>query len=116
MFVLASLLAAPFACGGRAETPGPGMCQAVAWGGWDGTPECQGIASVVIVPEYRGCNVDADCALVGTTRCSTHAANHQGVTSLAQQPLPCAHPLAGFCQPVSHLPRCLSGCCVPVRL
>lgn len=111
-----ALMGLPFACGGRPQSPGLGMCEAVAWGGWDGTPECSGIASIVIAPEFRGCFTDADCALVGTTNCSSHAANQRGAASLAQSPAPCSLPLLGYCQPVRYAPTCQQGCCVPVRL
>lgn len=114
---LALLMTLPFACGGRAEAPGPGMCQAVAYGGWDGTPECSGIASIIIAPEFRTCRVDQDCALVAQNRCSAHAANHQGAQALGHNPPPCVLPAIGnLCPPAQMIPRCQQGCCVPSKM
>lgn len=111
-----ALMGLPFACGGRPQSPGGRMCEAVAWGGWDGSPDCSGRASIVIVPEYRGCLSDADCTLVGTTSCSAHAVNQRGAASLGQTLAPCSLPLLGYCQPVRYAPTCQQGCCVPVRM
>ena len=113
---LVALLALPFACGGRAQAPTGGSCGAIAWGGWDGTPDCAGLASVVIAPEFRTCRVDTDCTLIAVQRCSAHATNHQGAQALASQSPPCTLPaLGGFCQPIQYQPRCQQGCCVPAR-
>jgi hypothetical protein len=115
-FALSVALVAPLACGQRdAAGPPGGACNAVAWGGWDGTPECAGIAAMVIPSESRVCSADSDCALVGASACNTHAANHAGASALAQNPPPCSHPLAGLCVPPRFMPRCQAGCCVPQR-
>ena len=107
-------LASPVACGGQrgfAENGGGyGACtQTIAWGGWNGTPECSGIAASVIRAEHRMCQTDADCALVGQNACTQRAVSVNAVQTYQAYPQPCTHPLAGACAPAR--PQCQQGCC-----
>jgi hypothetical protein len=115
-FALPLALVLPLACSSQPATPpGVGTCNAVGWGGWDGTPDCAGIATIVIPPEARVCATDSDCVLVGASACSTHAANQAGAARLSQNPPPCNHPLAGLCAPPRFRASCQQGCCVPQK-
>ncbi len=115
--LLASLLVLPAACSGsRGGESGYGICQqSVAWGGWDGTPQCAGLAASVITAEDRACESDADCTLVGVTNCSAHAVGQRALARYSQLPAPCQHPLGGMCPPVSYRAVCSQGCCMPVN-
>ena len=97
---------------GGAGVPEGGMCQAIAWGGWNGTPDCAGIASSVIQGADRACRQDADCALVATTPCASHAVGAAAAERYRSFPVPCNHPLAGMCLPQQWYPVCQQGCCV----
>jgi len=108
-------LGIPFACGerGYGAFPEGGSCQGVAWGGWNGTPQCAGIGSIVIAADHRGCTTNEDCALVGVTACSAHAVRRDALATYAQQPAPCTHPLSGVCPARQWAAACEQGCCVP---
>jgi hypothetical protein len=114
---LATLLALPVACSGaRGREAGFGLCQqSVAWGGWDGTPQCAGLSATVIAAEDRACETDADCALVAVTTCAAHAVNQQALPRYSQMPAPCSHPLGGMCMPVTYRAACSGGCCIPAN-
>jgi hypothetical protein len=112
--LLLAALAAPAACSGRQPQYAASQCPTITWGGWDGTPDCAGIAAALILSEHRGCGTDADCALVGQTQCSAHAVNNGAAVRYASYPPPCGHPLAGMCAPVRWRAACQQGCCVPV--
>jgi hypothetical protein len=103
----------PAACGGRSETPSGGMCQSIAWGGWNGTPDCAGIASSVVQGADRACQQHSDYALVAASSCSAHAVNNAAAERYRGFPPPCNHPLAGMCAPQQWYPVCQQGCCVP---
>ncbi len=109
---LAAALGAPAACGSRAEAPGS-SCASIPWGGWDGTPQCAGIAAVVINGADRACETHSDCVLVGVNRCSAHAVNQVGIGRFQQYPPPCEHPLAMMCPSSPQFALCYQGCCVP---
>lgn len=112
-------LAAPVACGPRAPAGGPhpsGCQQTITWGGWDGTPECAGLAATIVSPAHRSCASDQDCALVGAGPCEARSVNNAATPRFRQLPAPCGHPLAGMCQPVQHRPVCQLGCCTAVAM
>ena len=111
---LAIALLLPAACrGSRGNGPEYGVCQqTIAWGGWDGTPQCAGLAATLIPAEERTCEADADCALVGVTTCGAHAVNQRAFARFAGVPAPCSHPLAGMCPPANYRAACQAGCCV----
>jgi len=115
--LLALVLVLPAACSGaRGGESGYGMCQqSVAWGGWDGTPQCAGLAASVITAEDRACESDADCTLVGVTNCSAHAVSQRALGRYSQLPAPCQHPLGGMCPTVTYRAVCAQGCCMPVN-
>ena len=115
LLAAAAALALPAACGRDAGFPNTGMCQTVAWGGWNGSPDCAGIAASVIAAEHRTCNQDADCAIVGASSCSAHAVNLGAADSYRAYPPPCGHPLAGMCPPALWRAVCQQGCCVPLH-
>ena len=115
--LLAVLLGAPLACGdrnGTPTTPGSNSCQSIAWGGWNGTPACGGIAAIVVSPEQRVCVNHSDCVIVGNNRCAAHAVNQEAAPRASQNPPPCGHPLAAICTGVRWSAACQQGCCVPV--
>lgn len=89
------------------------MCQSLAWGGFDGTPQCASLSATVIAAEDRMCQTDADCALVAVTQCSAHAVNVPAVPRYATYPAPCSHPLNAFCGAKTFRAACDRGCCVP---
>lgn len=109
------LLLGPFACNDRGsdfpETPQ--MCQGIPWGGWNGTPQCAGIASIIIASEHRACTANEECALVGVTACSAHAVRADHLAHYTQHPAPCTHPLGGICPARQYGAVCEQGCCVP---
>jgi hypothetical protein len=107
-------LAAPAACAPRGPQYAPTQCPTIAWGGWDGTPDCAGIAAGLILSEHRGCATDTDCAIVGQTACSAHAVNAGAATRYATFPPPCGLPMAGICAPRQWRPACQGGCCTPI--
>jgi len=115
MLLVALLLATPFACGprGYADSPEAQACQTVLWGGWNGTPECAGIAAVVISPRDRICQSDEDCVIVGTNGCAAHSVNKPAAANAGRHPPPCTHPLAGMCRPTPWVGKCQQGCCTP---
>ena len=112
MVVLAVALCAPVACGPRAEVPAA-SCATIAWGGWDATPQCAGIAAVIINGADRACRSHADCVLVGVNRCSAHSVNQAAIGRFQQYPPPCEHPLAVVCPQSPQFVACHQGCCVP---
>jgi hypothetical protein len=111
---LSAALLLPAACrGGRGNDPGFGVCQqTITWGGWDGTPQCAGLAATLIPAEDRACERDGDCVLVGLTTCGGHAVNQRAFPRFSGVPAPCSHPLAGMCPPANHRAACQAGCCV----
>ena len=111
--VLGMLLLPLAACKGRASTPPGGMCQTIPWGGFNGTPECQGISQQLIQGQHRGCAQDSDCALIAANACSAHAVNIGMAPAYAAYAPPCNHPLAGMCIPVQWRVVCQQGCCAP---
>lgn len=111
--LLAVLLALPMACSARGNVPDGGMCQTVPWGGFNGTPECQGIAAQVIQAQHRVCQQDSDCAVIASSACQAHAVHAQAVPIYSGFPPPCNHPLAGMCLPVTWRAVCQQGCCAP---
>ncbi|MEM1033217.1 MAG: hypothetical protein AAGN82_22955 [Myxococcota bacterium] len=116
--LVAASLTGPSACGGdRGGGQGAfGLCQqSVAWGGWDGTPTCAGLAASVITAEDRACQTDADCRLVAVTSCAAHAVNQPALARYSQLPTPCQHPLGGMCPVVNYRAWCNQGCCAPVN-
>lgn len=108
---LLGLLLLPGACR-EPRTAGPGMCQTIAWGGFDGTPQCAAVSATVIAGEDRGCQIDADCTLVAVTNCAAHAVSTPAVPRYAGNPAPCAHPLNAFCAAKTFRAACDRGCCV----
>jgi hypothetical protein len=113
-FGLAALLLAPAACrGSRGRGNDYGVCQqTIGWGGWDGTPQCAGLAATLIPAEERTCQEDADCVLVGVTTCGAHAVLQRAFSRFAGLPAPCSHPLAGMCPPAQFRAACHGGCCI----
>ena len=110
--ILLALLATPIACNGRANSGGD-MCQTVLWGGFNGTPDCHGIASQVIQGQHRACSSDADCAIIAASACSAHAVNINAAQLYMSYPPPCNHPFAATCMPVQWRQVCNQGCCQP---
>ena len=100
-------------CERSAEQPQGGTCQSITWGGFNGTPECAGIAASVIQAQHRTCLQDSDCALLAANACSAHAVNAQALPAYSNHPPPCNHPLAGMCIPVPWRAVCQQGCCSP---
>ncbi len=110
--LLAALLCAPAACGPKSEVPAS-SCGTIPWGGWDGTPQCAGVAAVIIGGADRACNQHSDCVLVGVSRCAAHSVNRAALARFQQFPPPCDHPLAGLCAPSPQYAACNQGCCMP---
>lgn len=110
---LFAILGLPAACGNRSTQPSGEMCQAITWGGWNGTPDCAGIAASVIQGADRACSQHSDCALVAQASCSAHAVNGAAAERYRGFPPPCSHPLAGMCVPQQRYAVCQQGCCVP---
>jgi len=111
--LLLTTLVVPAACRGGSNQPTGEMCQTIAWGGWDGTPECAGIASSIIQGADRACSQSSDCQLVAATNCSAHAVSSPAADRYRAFPPPCSHPLAGMCAPQQWYAVCQQGCCVP---
>ena len=106
-------LAAPLACSGRSDVAQADQCQTIAWGGFNGTPDCQGISQQVIQGQHRACQTDNDCAVIAASACSAHAVHRQAVSIYGGFAPPCNHPLAGMCMPVQWRTVCAQGCCQP---
>lgn len=111
-----SMLAILMACSGRdSETPQTSSCAAMPWGGWDGTPECAGIAATMVSPNDRGCQQDGDCIIVGANPCEARSVNAITGSRFSNHPPPCKHPLAGMCLPTTWRAVCQQGCCAVTR-
>jgi hypothetical protein len=115
LWLLAALVLVPLACRNRSEAPRADSCPTIAWGGWDGTPECAGLAATVITGRDRACATDMDCALIAASHCDARSVNDPAAPRYADRPPPCNHPLAGMCLPAAWRAACQQGCCVPLR-